>query len=138
MFVLGLTGNAPSPDNCEHLVDERRYPVHGAATNLISRACACFMQVLMVFAAFSLSAPFCSSATGVVWIVFSCGCNGVPICAPSSRPALTKCAELKKQHPELVVGGFTLAVALPSALGEYPELKFLVASELVLQAQIVF
>ena len=70
VFVLGLTGNAPSPDNCEHLVDERRYPVHGAATNLMSRACACFMQVLMVFAAFSLSAPFCSSATGVVWIFF--------------------------------------------------------------------
>lgn len=69
---------------------------------------------------------------------FCCVCNGIPICAPSSRPALTKCAELKKQHPELVVGGFTLAVALPSALGEYPELKFLVASELVLQAQIVF
>ncbi|CAB1101306.1 unnamed protein product [Ectocarpus sp. CCAP 1310/34] len=30
--------------------------------------------------------------------------------------ALTKCSEIKKQHPELVVGGFTLAVALPSAL----------------------
>ena len=25
---------------------------------------------------------------------------------------------MKRQHPELVVGGFTLAVALPSALGE--------------------
>ncbi len=34
------------------------------------------------------------------------------------RAALTKCAEIKNQHPELVVGGFTLAVALPSALGE--------------------
>lgn len=25
---------------------------------------------------------------------------------------------MRRQHPELVVGGFTLAVALPSALGE--------------------
>lgn len=31
---------------------------------------------------------------------------------------LTKCGDLKRQHPELVVGGVTLAVALPSAIGE--------------------
>lgn len=40
--------------------------------------------------------------------------------ATSHRPysVLTKCNEVKRTHPELIVGGLTLAVALPSALGE--------------------
>eukprot|EP00903_Cladosiphon_okamuranus_P020160 g18509.t1 len=51
---------------------------------------------------------------------------------------LTKCSEVKQQHPELVVGGFTLAVALPSALAGKRAFFRNSATALVLSSTVVY
>eukprot|EP00904_Undaria_pinnatifida_P004515 jgi/Undpi1/14064/HiC_scaffold_9.g03715.m1 len=51
---------------------------------------------------------------------------------------LTKCGEMKRQHPEIIVGGFTLAVALPSALAGKRALFRNSVGALTLSATVVY